>query len=445
MKSAVLGREHNNNNLQPDEHEYQTSTKQFCKDTSSTTDNDTWTNGGQGNYPRDASIRRIYSTNTSSGSVTNGQSSYLACANRKITDSSSKNSPEDLVRNGQSNDLSNSNSNRRILSEELAVNAEQSNYVSTSIGNTYQLLPTSRNLITTNIPSLKPFPSKTTTDREPLKDDSPSNRDASFMPLRSNTKSLNLPLNRNTSKLSRSEDIQIDADAKHNRTTNSKEVFLKSTSSSSLRKTSMTRLGNAFRELQQTIKPRRHRIRHNKTVSSIPDWSSQKSQHQQGKKQVSRSSSLPNIKNNVEKENRRNARNNSSFLGSRVFSKQTNQNKSTSTILDFDSIDVISFPSERLNGYRTKSKDPVFFTVDENSSFPENSSNDDCEIDRIRERKLHGRSRSVQLPSDTVTKQLVTRERSFSTDCDQHLFSFDKLVERRLNSSKETQLCETDL
>ena len=333
-------------------------------------------------------------------------------------------------------------------------------------------------------------------------------------------------------------------------------------SSTSLRKTSITRLGNAFRELRRhTVNSRRlnksqQQQRSYTVTSSSPKWilqqkqecqqngEAKKSKNQQ--QQVSRSLSLPNIKNNVEKENRRNAKKSSintnsltrkrgsvskkqanqnrstpailefdsvdiisfpserlngyrskskdgsrkqtnqnrstpailefdsvdiiSFPSERLNGyrskskdgsrKQTNQNRSTPVILDFESVDIISFPSERLNGYRSKSRDGMFFTPlndrknssSANECFTDNDDDDYDEndersmADKIRERQNRGRSRSVQLmPSDTVRKNVVTRERSFSTDCDEHLFSFDKLVERRLNSSKETQLCETDL
>ena len=293
-------------------------------------------------------------------------------------------------------------------------------------------------------------------------------------------------------------------------------------SSTSLRKTSITRLGNAFRELRRhTVNSRRlnksqQQQRSYTVTSSSPKWilqqkqecqqngEAKKSKNQQ--QQVSRSLSLPNIKNNVEKENRRNAKKSSintnsltrkrgsvskkqanqnrstpailefdsvdiiSFPSERLNGyrskskdgsrKQTNQNRSTPAILDFESVDIISFPSERLNGYRSKSRDGMFFTPlndrknssSANECFTDNDDdgydeNDERSMaDKIRERQNRGRSRSVQLmPSDTVRKNVVTRERSFSTDCDEHLFSFDKLVERRLNSSKETQLCETDL
>ena len=294
-------------------------------------------------------------------------------------------------------------------------------------------------------------------------------------------------------------------------------------SSTSLRKTSITRLGNAFRELRRhTVNSRRlnksqQQQRSYTVTSSSPKWilqqkqecqqngEAKKSKNQQ--QQVSRSLSLPNIKNNVEKENRRNAMKSSintnsltrkrgsvskkqanqnrstpailefdsvdiiSFPSERLNGyrskskdgsrKQTNQNRSTPAILDFESVDIISFPSERLNGYRSKSRDGMFFTPlndrknssSANECFTDNDDDDDYDendersmADKIRERQNRGRSRSVQLmPSDTVRKNVVTRERSFSTDCDEHLFSFDKLVERRLNSSKETQLCETDL
>lgn len=282
---------------------------------------------------------------------------------------------------------------------------------------------------------------------------------------------------------------------------------LRSVSSTSLRKTSMARLGNAFRELRRhTINSRR--FERSQQHNSNPSQNKEEQRLQNGynknnKQQVSRSFSLPNIKNNVDKENRRNAKkkntnSNSPFRtrGS-VSEKQTNQNKSSPAILDFDSVDIISFPSERLNRYRTKSKDGIQKQANQNRSTPaildfdsvdvisfptehlngykpkskdgifftanrkNSSSANDCftdnddgydeyddrsMADKIRERKQRGRSRSVQLmASDTVRKNLVTRERSFSTDCDEHLFSFDKLVERRLNSSKETQLCETDL
>ena len=194
------------------------------------------------------------------------------------------------------------------------------------------------------------------------------------------------------------------------------------------RKSSIARIGSAFREFQQTMKPRRVRGRKTTDCNFTEIEEASGSQISFDKKPVSRSASLPNIKSDKDGSSRRGSRKNNLL---RKLSTGQKQNKST-PVLDFETTDIISFPSNRLEGYRTKSQDKIL----NNDEFNEGNA--------LAHRRKQGRSRSVQLPSDSVVCEL-NRERSFSTDCDDHLFSFDKLVERRLNLSKETQLCETDL
>ncbi|XP_066921776.1 uncharacterized protein [Clytia hemisphaerica] len=244
-----------------------------------------------------------------------------------------------------------------------------------------------------------------------------------------------------------------------------------SNSRTSLRKASVARIGNAFREMQNTIKTRKSRY---STKHDFPGRQrSQSTDNFIDKKPVSRSASLPNIKSG--KENRKTGLSKKSV--DHVFRKLSNQKQNKSTpILDFDSTDVISFPSNRLEGYRTKSNDQILCGLEnrltpspkrhnnrkqsnndllpnsedrDNSTARRNGNRDNTlteteDMDRLERRRLKGRSSSLQLPNDVFVRHLK-RERSSSTDNEDRVFSFDKLVARRLNSSKETQLCETDL
>lgn len=187
----------------------------------------------------------------------------------------------------------------------------------------------------------------------------------------------------------------------------------------SVRKNSIARLSHAFRDLQHTITPRK--AKHRKTTDC--NFNDQTSPGFNTKKSVERSASLPNIKENSKKNVKRKS----------MFRKlsRSNSNANIKRSPDFESTEIITFPSNRLEAYRTKSTDSIL----------------QSEIVKINRRRQQGRSTSAQFTNNRETPRdlKVTRERSFSTDCDEHLFSFDLLVARRLNSSKETQLCETDL
>ena len=208
-----------------------------------------------------------------------------------------------------------------------------------------------------------------------------------------------------------------------------KKPFRKTSSSTLGRKTSIARIGSAFRDLQQTVKPRKSKKRKTNELPII-SYNEQSFTKESTNKTFLRSVSLPNIKNDKNTDRRRNNSKKNTVIHKLSNSLYERQNKST-PILDFETSDIISFPTNRLESYRTKSQDHIL------------SNNE--ELSKINARRLKGRSRSVQLSNDDVVAKKLNRERSFSTDCDDHLFSFDKLVERRLNSSKETQLCETDL
>merc|ERR1712137_854456 len=122
-----------------------------------------------------------------------------------------------------------------------------------------------------------------------------------------------------------------------------------SSSSNSLRKTSIARIGSVFRDLQQTIN--RKKTRDNKTSDhSYPEFGKHGHSVRQ-KSTVCRSVSLPNMK--TDKENRRNIKKN-------VIRKLSNQKRNQSTpVLDFESSKIISFPSNRLESYRTKSYEQI--------------------------------------------------------------------------------------
>lgn len=187
----------------------------------------------------------------------------------------------------------------------------------------------------------------------------------------------------------------------------------------SIRKNSITRLSNAFRDLQHTMTPRK--IKHRKTIDCNFNEQIIISPGFPTKKSVERSLSLPDIKDNNKKNGKRKS----------VFRKlsHSHRNAHIKHSPDFES-DIIAFPSNRLEAYRTRSTDSIL----------------QSEIDRINKRRQQGRSTSAQFTSNRDnTRDLKSRDRSLSTDCDEHLFSFDALVARRLNSSKETQLCSTDL
>lgn len=204
----------------------------------------------------------------------------------------------------------------------------------------------------------------------------------------------------------------------------------------SKRKNSIARIGSALREIQNTITPRK--IRHRKTTDcTFVEQPNCTNEITATKKSVKRAISLPNIKDNEKK----NFKRNSLF---RKLSRDHNTasiKKSIPKIDHSESVaDIQKFPSNRLESYRNNK------TFSNYDSFIFLGEEDEEEMKRINQRRKYGRSRSAQLSlSDNASKSLKKRDRSFSTDCDEFLFSFEALIEKRLNSSKETMLCSTDL
>jgi len=123
------------------------------------------------------------------------------------------------------------------------------------------------------------------------------------------------------------------------------------------RKTSISHIGSAFRDLQQTVKPRRSKKRKTNEFLSN-DYNEQQNSKQSFSKTVSRSASLPNIKNDKNTDWRRN--NGKKNVIIHKLSNRLNQRQNKSTpILDFESSNIISFPTHRLETYKTKSHDHI--------------------------------------------------------------------------------------
>ncbi|XP_057297515.1 uncharacterized protein LOC130628576 isoform X2 [Hydractinia symbiolongicarpus] len=177
------------------------------------------------------------------------------------------------------------------------------------------------------------------------------------------------------------------------------------------RKKSFARLGNALRDFQQKLSMRTNNKPDEKVDVNIEKMH----------KKCKRSLSLPAIVNE-EKTSKKRTRKLS------VFRKSPAPPKTPDTECNNNNDAIFT----RMKNYRHKNPDQI--------------TEEERELELINKRRRGGRSRSAQLPRQEgiIIKEKLSRNRSLSADFEE-VPTFQQLVALRLHSSKETQLCSTDL
>ena len=200
------------------------------------------------------------------------------------------------------------------------------------------------------------------------------------------------------------------------------------------RKSSIARLGNTLREFQQKLKL--------KTRKNTRDQETHVTMKQIEVKDTERSLSLPTL-NHIQIDNKMRTKKSNTFSGK---FKSYKQNKCTESESYFEKIKFHDLPIHRIEHFG-KNRTEIRLDEELNRINPHYRQQEptDGEWAKINQRRRRGRSQSAQILSKDLPKEIFKRNRSYSQDCEEGNVPFMELVERRIHSSKETELCSTDL